>query len=253
MPNKRSTGLDNMPTPGIKNGAHCLHYPILIVLKKIYESGLFPDTLKITKIVPVSKVGKNSIWVGDYKQIAILSPLAKVIESTIYMGLLTLTGDRIKQWQHGFIKGRSIVTNLLTFLEYTTQALAEGHQVDVIYTDFTKAFDTVRHEILLQILLDLGLPWAIVNIVKSYLTNRTMHVSVDRVLSEGFTLSTGVPQGSNLGPLLFILYVNQLDDRLTCQYLMYADDAKLYYSVTNEGDCQVLQNNFNKFMKLVQN
>lgn len=158
LPRKKSQGLDRIPCCVFKDYAQYLYYPMLILLRKIYELGLFPESLKISKIIPICKTGKCSTNVNDFRQVSILSPLAKVIESSISAHILEIIKNKIKPWQHGFTKGRSTATNLISFLQYTAPVLEDGCQVDTIYTDFSKAFDTVEFSILIELLIELDLP-----------------------------------------------------------------------------------------------
>lgn len=129
-------------------------------------------------------------------------------------------------WQHGFYPGRSTVTNLLTLIQYPS--LVENFQIDVVYTDLTKAFDKVDFSILVGRMIDIGLPAWMTRVIYSYLCDRKNYVAIDDTLSTPFVPTSGVPQGSNLGPLLFNIYVNKLDDNINTKFLMYADDAKIY-------------------------
>ena len=144
--------------------------------------------------------------------------------------------------QHGFISGKSCITNLLEVLEFIGLELDAGGQIDVIYLDISKAFDKVNHERLTHKLRMAGFGGKLLQWFHSYLTNRNQHVTVLGATSNTLPVTSGVPQGSILGPLLFVLYVNDLPDAVTSsQVAMFADDTKLFTTVKREDDCKRLQ------------
>ena len=134
--------------------------------------------------------------------------------------------------QHGFIKGRSCVTQLLEFLEEITEAVDNGDEVDIIYLDFCKAFDKVPHKRLLKKIEGYGIKGQILKWIEAFLSNRKQRVMINGSFSEWRPVTSGIPQGSVLGPILFIIYINDLLEVIKCFIKLYADDAKVY-SVVN--------------------
>ena len=149
--------------------------------------------------------------------------------------------------QHGFLKARSCLTNMLCFLEEVTKWIDEGSPVDIIYLDFQKAFDKVPHQILLLKLKAHGIRDGIIDWIEQWLTDRRQRCCS---ILEGFKLEmSGVPQGSLLGPILFLIYINDLDDNITSNVLKFADDTKVFRRVNNDGDKQLLQNDLDKLVQ----
>ena len=150
-----------------------------------------------------------------------------------------------KKWivtkQHGFVSGRSCLTNLLETFEKWTEYLDAGHGLDVVYLNYRKAFDTVPHKRLLTKVLQAGISGKILNWIKAFLANRRMKVTVNGSSSVWAAVTSGIPQGSVLGPLLFLIYVNDLPDWIKTEINMFADDTKLWNKITGPNDCIKLQ------------
>ena len=144
--------------------------------------------------------------------------------------------------QHGFVQNKSIVTNLINYSHYIAESLNEGNQVHLIYLDFAKAFDSVNHELFILKLFNLGLKGGTLKWISSYLASREQSVRIKGNFSDPFIANCGVPQGSHLGPLLFIIFINDISDVIsTCEYQVYADDIKIYLeigSIANQLDLQ---------------
>lgn len=148
--------------------------------------------------------------------------------------------------QHGFLKQRSTTTNLAEFTQFVLRNMEGGGQVDVIYTDFEKAFDRVDHIILLTKLETLGIHGDLLRWVKSYLSNRSQAVVVGGFKSDYIKIPSGIPQGSHLGPLFYNAYIFDINKCFkSCSHLLYADDKKIFYKITNQQDCKFLQETLN--------
>lgn len=134
------------------------------------------------------------------------------------------------------------MSNLACLSQYVIESLDNNLQVDVIYTDLSKAFDLINHDLLLVKLLRLGFSVELANLLTSYLRNRCHFVEFNGYRSNTYTNGNGVPQGSNLGPLLFLLYINDLAEELSCNRLLFADDVTIFSAITTADDCITLQN-----------
>ena len=151
--------------------------------------------------------------------------------------------------QHGFLKARSCLTNLLCFFEEITKWVDEGSPVDIIYLDFQKAFDKVPHQRLILKLKSHGMGNSIINWTEQWLTDRRQRVVVDGEVSSWKSVLSGVPQGSVLGPILFLVYIDDLEEGVTGNILKFADDTKLFRKTKEIGDKQKLQDDIDKLVR----
>lgn len=154
--------------------------------------------------------------------------------------------QHIDERQHGFFRGRSTVTNLVTFVQHLSESMDKRAQVDAVYTDFSKAFDKVHHASLLIKLENFGVHGNLLRWLKSYLYNRSQVVTIKNSVSSSVPVTSGVPQGSHLGPLLFLIFINDIGNFIQhSNYLLYADDMKIYREITNLHDALLLQIDLN--------
>ena len=133
--------------------------------------------------------------------------------------------------QHGFVKKKACITNFLKSLELTTKAISQKESMDVLYLDFAKAFDKVPHQRLIHKLAQYGIQNKMLNWIKAFLSNRRQRVVLGDSISSWTHVSSGVPQGSVLGPTLFIIYINDLPDKLINPNEIYADDTKIFCKI----------------------
>ena len=163
------------------------------------------------------------------------------------------TNNLFTDAQHGFISGRSCTTQLLEFMEEITLSLDKGEDVDIIYLDFAKAFDKVPHRRLLKKLSGYGIKGKIYTWIKEFLSNRKQRVAISGVFSEWKHVTCGIPQGSVLGPILFLIFINDMPEVLNCCAKFFADDAKVYSPIKAENDrirLQVGVNNAEEWAKV---
>lgn len=201
---------------------------------------------KKARVVPVFKSGDRKD-ITKYRPICILSVFSKVFESLICPVLTWYMKSTIIENQHGFIKKRSTTSNLALFVDDLSKALDQSKQIDCVYTDLAKAFDVVDHNILLAKLAKYGICGNLLNWLESYLKNRNMNVVIGGYQSNSFVATSGVPQGSILGPALFGIFINDIAECfLYCQFHLYADDLKLYNTINNVSDAINMQQDINR-------
>lgn len=204
----------------------------------------FPTRWKKSYVKPIFKSGSRSD-VRNYRGVAILPTFGKLFESIVCHLISDRMSTFISSVQHGFMKGRSVTTNLLEFANMAMNVLESGSQLDVIYTDFQKAFDKVSHLVLLKKLQDIGVEPKLLGWIASYLNGRLQYVKLSGHVSAEFESKSGVPQGSHLGPLLFILFMDDVTRVLKSIKLLYADDLKLIGKVKSISDAILLQADLN--------
>ena len=151
--------------------------------------------------------------------------------------------------QHGFVPGRSCMTQLLITIELWTELLDTGAPLDVIYLDFKKAFDSVPHKRLLSKLDAYGLGESIKEWIKSFLVNRKQRVTVNGIMSSWSEVLSGIPQGSVLGPILFVIFINDLPDVVISITKIFADDTKLFRAIRTLEDREKLRDDLNQLVK----
>ena len=240
----RAIGPDGVPSYIIKGCRDYLLEPLEIIFNCSLKSGVYPKKWKLSKVIPVHKNGpRNEIM--NYRPISIVSALSKVLEVVLFNRIYDVVSSQISPNQHGFLPQRSTLTNLLIFSQYIHESLKNKRQVDVIYTDMEKAFDRVRHCIILRALSKLNVPNILINNICSYLAGREQFVEIKGHKSKFYKSTSGVPQGSNLGPLLFLVAINGI---IYCvknaRALIFADDLKIFLNIDSVNDCLKLQEDF---------
>lgn len=236
----KGAGPDEIPPSFIITCASELSYPLWILFNKSLNAGTFPSRWKIAHIIPIYKSGDKSIC-DNYRPISILSTFSKLFESIIYDSIYAHVKNKLSDSQHGFIKNRSTLSNLLEYKNYICESFATGGQVDAVYTDFSKAFDKVNHALLIDKIGSYGVHGNLLRWVCSYLSNRSQLVAIKGYISSPVKIVSGIPQGSHLGPLLFIIFINDLVSYLKCPTLLYADDLKIFLSVSDIDSCLKIQ------------
>ena len=237
----KSSGIDSLGPRILKLAAPVIAKPIAHLINKSIEEGIFPNDLKIAKITPIFKKGERSDP-GNYRPISILPTLSKIIEKHIASQLRTFLQnfDLLQKEQSGFREHHSCQTALTKLTDMWLKDIDNGNFTGTSFVDFTKAFDLVDHKLLIQKLEcykfnENTLKWFI-----SYLSNRKQSVHIGDTQSDYLEIISGVPQGSVLGPLLFLIYINDLPLHVKHSNIdIFADDATLHSSAPDLNTIQV--------------
>ena len=242
----KSMGPDKIPAFLLKSLSKELSLPLCIIFNKSISEGKLPQDWKKAEVTAIFKKG-NKTDPGNYRPVSLTSIICKVLESFIRDQIQDYMekNNFITSCQHGFRKHRSCVTQLLEVMNDLTNFHENSDSIDIIYMDFAKAFDSVPHKRLINKLKSYGIEGNILNWISDFLNNRSQTVKVNNALSDPAPVVSGIPQGSILGPLLFIIFINDLPDCVQSICKIFADDTKVYNSHKNYS---ILQNDLYKLL-----
>ena len=245
----KAIGEDRASPFVLKRCKTALSKPLLIIFRKSFSEGIAPKMWKIANVTPIHKKGSRKLR-SNYRPVSITSIICKLFESILKKVMKShLEAHKlISIEQHGFVSSKACVTNLLECQDITTSALHDRLNLDVLYTDFMKAFDKVSHRKLLLKLRAYGFGERLVSWVSAFLIGRKQRVVLGEESSSWCDVDSGVPQGSVLGPLLFIIFINDLPDNLTHKFKLYADDGKLLVELGTDRDNDDMQTDIDKIV-----
>ena len=245
-PNK-SPGPDKIYPRILKELSNELAEPLTYLFKKSPEEGKLPDDWKHAEVTAIFKKGEKSNP-SNYRPVSLTSVVCKIMESFVRDAIQEhMESNKLyTSCQHGFRRGRSCISQLLEVMEDFTNYIDNGQTFDTIYLDFRKAFDTVPHARLLCKLKAYGIDGKVVDWIQMFLSNRTQQVRVGKEYSSRSQVSSGIPQGSVLGPVLFTIFINDLPEGLESLCKIFADDTKIY-NVSNQK--VTIQNDLSKIQE----
>lgn len=243
-------GVDGISTKFIKAHKTIIIPTLTRLINNVTFSANFPNELKTAKVIPIFK-SSDSSNIANYRPISILPVLSKVFERNIYDQLINEINkhDLLKNNQYAYQTKSGTISACISFVSEVQISLDAKMLTAVLFVDFRKAFDSVNHKVLLVKLKSLGFQDAAYELLKSYLHNRKQHVQIKNIVSESAEINCGVPQGSILGPLFFLLFLNDLFDiQFFGKLQLYADDAAFIYSASTE---EVLRNQMQTDLNLL--
>ena len=242
----KSHGHDNIPIRIIKIFGHSISNPLFKIYSNCIKSGYFPKEWKKGNIIPVYKKNEKNL-IKNYRPISLLPICGKIFEKLIFDNLYNyiFSNNFISDKQSGYRRGDSTVKQLLSITHEIYKAFDQGNEIRAVFLDISKAFDTVWHSGLLHKLQNIGVEGDMIKIIKSFLSDRQQRVTIDGKNSDWEDVQAGVPQGSLLGPLLFLVYINDLVDIVESEIRIFADDTFIF-TVVNENCTETLNRDLRK-------
>ena len=249
-----AAGPDRFPAILLKMCKHSLAKPLYLIWRRSLDKGEIPLILKTANIVPIHKGGSRG-EPANYRPVALTSHLTKVFERVLRKHIVAYMeeSDLFNPGQHGFRNGRSCLSQLIAHFDHVSRLLENNQNVDVVYLDFAKAFDKVDFLVTMRKLHKMGISGKLGKWIYSFLTNREQAVIVNGIMGNLSEVKSGVPQGSVLGPLLFLVLISDIDHETTSSFISsFADDTRAVKGITTEDDIKALQTDLQAIYKWSQ-
>ena len=239
----KSAGPDEIHPRILKEVSTELSRPLAKLYKKSLQCGKVPQQWKEGHITPIFKQKGSRNDPSNYRPVQLTSVISKDMESHVKDAIMkhVLSNYLLSKYQHGFINGKSCSTNLILCLDAWTKILDSGGSLDIIYLDLMKAFDKISHRRLLKKLWHYGIRGEVYNWIKDFLKQRRQRVTLNGNKSDWSPVTSGIPQGSVLGPTLFIIFINDLPSVVQSFIQMFADDSKIFNEISTPGDAEDIQ------------
>lgn len=258
LKDETATGFDQLSVKLIKSISRFILNPIIFIYNKSLKEGIFPSQFKTTIVKPIFKNGNKKL-VNNYRPISMINNLAKILEKIVKTRLMAFLENNklLSKNQYGFRPGLGTTDALYMVSKNIYDALDNNKKTIAVFLDFAKAFDTVDHNELLKIMPGFGIVNESLKWFSSYLSYRRQMVTINGIIGNDYTINCGVPQGSVLGPVLFIIYINSICNmQLDGSIVTYADDTCLLFSdktweivqtkAINELNCFIQKLNYKK-------
>ena len=249
-PNK-AHGHDNMSIRMLKICGSSIYKPLEVIFKQCIETGFFPSEWKKANIVPIHKKGDKQT-LENYRLVSLLPICGKILERLMFneMFNFSIENKLISSNQSDFKPGDSCINQLLSITHEIYKSFDVGLEVRSVFLDISKAFDKVWHDGIIYKLTQNGVSENLLNLLEDFLKERKQRVVLNEQVSTWKNINAGVPRGSILGPLLFLIYINDSTEGLTTSVTLFADDTSLFSVV---HDAQTSANNLNKDLKIINN
>ena len=249
-PNK-AHGHDNISIRMLKICGSSIYKPLEMIFKQCTETGVFPSEWKKANIVPIHKKGDKQT-LENYRPVSLLPICGKILERLMFNEMFNffIENKLISSNQSGFKPGDSCINQLLSITHEIYESFDVGLEVRSVFLDISKAFDKVWHDGIIYKLTQNGISGNLLNLLEDFLKERKQRVVLNGQVSTWKNINAGVPQGSILGPLLFLIYINDLTEGLTTNVKLFADDTSLFSVV---HDTQTSANDLNKDLKIINN
>ena len=245
----KSCGPDGINARVLKENAYELAPALKLLFEISMEESTLPKQWKEANVTALFKKGSRKSP-NDYRPVSLTSICCKVFEKIVRDAIMKSLVDQglISKSQHGFLGGRSCTTQLLEVMEVWTKWFDMGLPWNTVYTDFAKAFDSVPHQRLLKKAYALGIRGKLLKWIENFLSDRKQRVIVGNQKSSWQNVTSGIPQGSVLGPILFIIFINDMPDQVESIMKLFADDAKVFKALESSDDIDILQEDVNKLL-----